>query len=393
MLLEVGDRFRLLLEDHEPVAVLEGRDGPGRLVVVVERLRGRHQGGAILAARAGVGFDEIGHRPTAKHLPGLVQEQRLGNRAVDLPHHLLRHEHDRGQDDAAEFLARGQVGQLEHRELCLQLERDLTLEELAVGAGARERHHRDGEMRGELVASLVERGDHVVDRAVPAFGLPDAVDRAVDQAALGVGQPVDVAGHLVHDGLEHRHAVEEIVLVLGRLGGVDHRERVQAEAARHRELDEGTALQLGRVLEGAAVVDHDNLGSRAAQRGAQLLQGDRLARSRLAEHRHVVVACGVLERAPEEGLPPSADQEQVRRVTTEILALYGSQVRRGRAEHGPHALHALEVAGQPVRHRHGHRAQEAHHLEVAVVEQVPACGPVDRLEDALVGVSLPLGRE
>src|SRR3546814_8941653 len=58
----IGDRLGLLLKDDEPVRILERRDGPGRLVIVVQRLGRGDQRRAIFAAGARIGFDEVGHR-------------------------------------------------------------------------------------------------------------------------------------------------------------------------------------------------------------------------------------------------------------------------------------------------------------------------------------------
>jgi len=84
------------------------------------------------------------------------------------------------------------------------------------------------------------------------------------------------------------------------------------------------------VLEAAAIVDHDNLGAGAAQRGAHLLEQHRLARSRLAADRDIVVAGLVLERGPEEGLAAPPDEQQVGVGAAEILALHGRDIGSGR---------------------------------------------------------------
>src|SRR3546814_8180536 len=57
VLFEIGDRFGLLLKDDEPVRILERRDGPGRLVIVVQRLGRGDQRSAIFAAGARIGLD------------------------------------------------------------------------------------------------------------------------------------------------------------------------------------------------------------------------------------------------------------------------------------------------------------------------------------------------
>ena len=65
--LEVGNGLGLLLEDQHPVAVLERGRGPVRLVIVVEGLRRGRQCAAIFAAGAGIGLDELAHRPAFQH--------------------------------------------------------------------------------------------------------------------------------------------------------------------------------------------------------------------------------------------------------------------------------------------------------------------------------------
>ena len=144
-------------------------------------------------------------------------------------HHLGGHEHDGGQDDATQFLARGQVGQFEHREIAVELERGLADKEAPIGAGRRERRHRNAEVgRIDIIHGAQMLGD-VIDRSLVAMRLPDGVDRGIDQSALGVVQLVDEPRHLADDGFEHRHAVE-LVILLGRDPvGVDHREGVEAE--------------------------------------------------------------------------------------------------------------------------------------------------------------------
>src|SRR3546814_1221190 len=72
-----SDLFGLLLKDDEPVRILERRDGPGRLVIVVQRLGRGDQRSAIFAAGARIGFDEVGHRAAAQHLPRFIEEQGL----------------------------------------------------------------------------------------------------------------------------------------------------------------------------------------------------------------------------------------------------------------------------------------------------------------------------
>ncbi len=244
-----------------------------------------------------------------------------------------------------------------------------------------------------MVAGRIERGDHIVDRTGPSLLFPDRIDRAVDQAPLGVVQPVDVTCHLVHDGLQHRHAVEQIVLVLPCQLLVDHAEGVETEARRHGELDEGAALQLGRVLERAAIVDHDDTRAGAAQRRAQFLERHRLARPGLADDGDIMVARLVLEGTPEIGLAAPPDQHQMRNLAPQKLTLDRREIGGRRGQQRAHPFHALEVARKPIRHRHGHRAEQPHDLQISIVEKVPARSPVDRLQHPLVGIAPALGRE
>jgi hypothetical protein len=164
------------------------------------------------------------------------------------------------------------------------------------------------------------------DRGIDAVFAPDHVDRPVDQAALGVVELCAVPRHLADNGLDHAEAVEPVILVFGRALAIDHRERIEAEARLHRELDKPAALQLDRMLEAAPVVDDDDLRAGAAQRRAHLLKQHRLARARLAADRDIVVAGLVLERRPEEGLAAPPDEQQVRVDAAEILALHGRDI-------------------------------------------------------------------
>src|SRR3546814_3519665 len=65
-----------------------------------------------------------------------------------------------------------------------------------------------------------------------------------------------MARHLAHDRLQHRHAIEKIILVRARQLRVDHAERVEAEARRDGEFDKGAALELGRMLERSRSEEH-----------------------------------------------------------------------------------------------------------------------------------------
>ena len=187
---------------------------------------------------------------------------------------------------------------------------------------------------------------------------PFPVHGIVDQAPLGVVQAIDVATHLADDRLEHRQGIDEIILVLGDHRDVDHREGIEAEAVAQAKLDEIAAEHLAHVFERTSVVDDDDASADAGEGRAQLLQRDRLARARLAEHRDVVVARLVLERRPEERLTAAADEHQMRHVAAQELALQRSDVRRRRGKHRAKALHPLQVIIQIVGKGHGQNAHE-----------------------------------
>ena len=306
---------------------------------------------------------------------------------------MRRHEHDRGQHDRAQLFAARQVRQLEHGQIGVELEGRFTIEELAVSAAGPERQHRHCEAARKAVFVGHQSGNDIVDRAAPALFAPYRVDDAVDQSAFGVIKPVDVPRHLTDHGFEHRQAIELVVVVVFSRVGIDHRERIDAEPRRQGELDERPALKLARMLEAAPVVDDDDVRSCTAQRRTQLLQRHRLARSRLAEHGHIVVAGRVLERRPEERLAPPADQQQMGVVAAFVLALERGEVGGCRREHGAHPLHALEVAAQARRDRHRQTGQEADHLHVLLVVEIPPARLVHRFEDAFVGLSPALGAE
>jgi hypothetical protein len=196
-----------------------------------------------------------------------------------------------------------------------------------------------------------QRGSDIVDRARALLVAPDRAHRRIDQPALGIGQPVLLARHLADDRFEHGEAFDLVVLavlVARQRLAVDHVEGIEREARGELELDEGTAEGLDHVFERAAVVDHDDLGPCPRHRGADVLQEHRLARTRLAEHRDVVVARRVLERRPEERLPAPADEQDVRDMPAGVLALKRRDRGGGRRQHGLEALHALEVRRQPI---------------------------------------------
>ena len=108
----------------------------------------------------------------------------------------------------------------------------------------------------------------VVDRAPAAERIPDLCYCTIDEAAFGVRGRGAWPRHLADDRLDHRKAVEPVILVLMRPCIVDHRERVERESRGERELDKAAALKFDRVLETPAVIDHHDLGASAAQRGA-----------------------------------------------------------------------------------------------------------------------------
>src|SRR3546814_15100122 len=110
------------------------------------------------------------------------------------------------------------------------------------------RSHGESKIHGKAISGGFELSDHVVDRALASLFAPDAVNGPVDEATLGIVQPVDVARHLVHDGFEHRHAVEQVILVAAGQLLIDHDEGVEAAAGRHRNFDERAPLELGGVI-------------------------------------------------------------------------------------------------------------------------------------------------
>src|SRR3546814_2955035 len=76
-----------------------------------------------------------------------------------------------------------------------------------------------------------------------AVRFPLCVNRGVDGTAFCVVETIDVATHLTDDCLEHRNAIEPIILVPLCFFLVDHRERIEAEPRAHRELDQFAVLQ------------------------------------------------------------------------------------------------------------------------------------------------------
>src|SRR3546814_4262944 len=103
------------------------------------------------------------------------------------------------------------------------------------------------------------------------------------------------------------------------------------------------------MLERSPVVDHDHPRPCTAKRRAQLLERDRLARPRLADDRDIVIAGGVFERAPEEGL--AAATTQMRHLSAQILALDRREVGGRRGEQRTKPLHPIEITREAVRHR------------------------------------------
>jgi hypothetical protein len=181
------------------------------------------------------------------------------------------------------------------------------------------------------------------------FCPPDRAHRGIDEAALGIGQAVLLARHLADNGFEHREAFDLVVLavlVAGQRGDIDHVEGIEREARGELEFDKRPAEGLGHMFERAAVIDHDDLGPCPRHRRADILQEHRLARTRLAEDRDIVVAGRVLERRPEEGLAAPADEQHVRDKPAHMLALKRRDRRGGGRQHGLEALHAPQVRRQ-----------------------------------------------
>ena len=137
--------------------------------------------------------------------------------------------------------------------------------------------------------------DHVIDRAFPALGMPGMPHRIVDEAALGIAEVIDMPCHLPDDRLEHGKSIDKVVLIALDERGIDHREGVEAEPVTQAKLDELPAQHLGHVFERTTVVDHDDPCSYPCKGSTELLERNGLTGTRLAEHRHVVVAGAVLE--------------------------------------------------------------------------------------------------
>ena len=76
---------------------------------------------------------------------------------------------------------------------------------------------------------LLERLDDMIDRSVPTMRFPHGIYRLVDETALDIVEPGLVARHLRNDGLQHREAVDQIVVVAFGQLLVDHSERVDRD--------------------------------------------------------------------------------------------------------------------------------------------------------------------
>ena len=66
------------------------------------------------------------------------------------------------------------------------------------------RHLRTGSSQGIA---------HAGDARIGAVFIPDGVDCAVDEPALGIGELGTVSGHLADNGLDHAEAVETIIVI------------------------------------------------------------------------------------------------------------------------------------------------------------------------------------
>src|SRR3546814_16937343 len=95
------------------------------------------------------------------------------------------------------------------------------------------------------------------------------MNRGVDDTALCVVETIDVPTHLTDDRLEHRNAIEPIILVLPCFFLIDHREGIQAETRAHRKLDKFAVLQLAAMFEASAVIDDDDLRSEERRVGKE----------------------------------------------------------------------------------------------------------------------------
>src|SRR3546814_21013442 len=108
----------------------------------------------------------------------------------------------------------------------------------------------------------------------------------------------------------------------------------------------------------------------SAKRRAQLLERDRLARPRLADDRDIVIAGGVFERAPEEGLAAATDQHQMRHLSAQILALDRREVGARRGDKRTKPLHLIELTRQAVRPLHRHPPETTPPPPLEILETV-----------------------
>src|SRR5690606_35521239 len=163
------------------------------------------------------------------------------------------------------------VAHLEYGEIIVEREARLAGEEAAIAAAAAEGRDRGGKIAAGLRLRAVQRMCDIVDASAAAKRLPGRGHRPVDEAAFGVARRPAGRRDLADDRLDHRETVEPVILVLVGAGSVDQREGIEGKARGERELDEASALELDRVLEAAPVIDHHDLGARAAKGSAELL--------------------------------------------------------------------------------------------------------------------------
>ena len=105
-----------------------------------------------------------------------------------------------------------------------------------------------------------------------------------------------------------------------------------------------------------------------------------------------MVAGGVLERRPEEGLTAAAEKQHVRYRTASIFALQRSNVGNRCRQHRSKAFQTLEIPRETVRHGERHDGKQSRHLQIALVLKLPTRCLIDRLEVAFIAVAIAVWR-
>ena len=217
-----------------------------------------------------------------------------------------QHQHD-GLDVAAPL----ELGELEHRHGVLQVGHVRPGEQPPHGAAGAPGPEGGRHVRGAAVVALREMVPHRAEIGPVAALVPCGGDGFGDQRRLDVVDRAPAPSHPPDDAGQHGEALFPVVAVVGGRPGVDHGEGVEAGRVL-AEGDERAFKRLGRVLEGAPVVDHHRLAAGADEPGHQLLHQHRLARARLPRDRHVVVAGLVGEGRPAGRLAAPPYEEQGR---------------------------------------------------------------------------------